>query len=76
MRPIKTIVASLGKATSTTDSPARISFSLTIELFHLSNGDYTCAFTTVSSHRRSGTRRDKKDKALLLEYRLRSAAHK
>src|SRR5262245_46789978 len=35
MRPINTTVASVGKATSTTDSPARISFSLTIALAHL-----------------------------------------
>jgi hypothetical protein len=33
-RPINTTVASVGKATSTTDSPARISFSLTIALAH------------------------------------------
>src|SRR5262245_37166908 len=32
MRPINTTVASVGKATSTTDSPVRISFSLTIAL--------------------------------------------
>ena len=52
------------------NSPARISFNLTIASAHFSTAITSKPFTTISSHIQLGAWRDKKDEAVLLKYRL------